>query len=109
MKAENIEMLIQDIEECAVRLYENNIKAVQQTIGSVVQNINNTYLFYINNAKEYTDRGIEIPVQILLSQMQNLLEAVDNQDIIMMADCLWYEIREGLLFFKDVECEIANQ
>lgn len=108
MKQDNIDLIIKNVEECANYLYANNIDKAQNILGNMIQDINGIYLHYINNAREYTKYEIEIPVQVLLSQMQNLIDAIDNKDILQMADSLWYEIKEGLLFFNEIENELAK-
>lgn len=106
IKREELEQLSSQTCDMARILYGNNLEEAQKTIGELVGNVNSTYLEYINNANQYKQAGLDIPVDILLSQMKNLLEAVDNRDILMLADTLQYEIYEGLMFFIDVEREL---
>ena len=40
--------------------------------------------------------------------MQNLMTAIDSKDTIMLADTLLYEIKEGMLFFTDIENELGG-
>lgn len=40
--------------------------------------------------------------------MKNLMTAIDSKDIIMLADTLLYEIKEGMLFFTDIENELGG-
>lgn len=109
MNQDKIETTIKSVEGCANCLFKSNMNQVQGILGDMIQNINAIYLHYINNAGKYKEYEIDIPVQVLLSQMQNLIDAIDNKDMMQMADSLWYEIREGLLFFKDIESELSKQ
>ena len=108
-------MTIQKLKECtasaeaiADTLYANDVPATQQLISETVKNINGIYLEYINRAEELKKHDIDIPADILLSQMQNLMEAIDSKDIIKLADTMIYEIKEGLLFFTDIENELGG-
>ena len=95
-------------EDIAGMLYANNVSDAQQFIGDTVKNINNIYLEYINKADELRIQNIDVPADVLLLQMNNLMEAIDNKDIIMLADTMLYEIKEGLLFFIDIEKELGG-
>ena len=106
MDIKELESLQQNVDKISWQLYGNDICEAQNELGTIVQKVNAVYLSYINSAPVYAERGIDIPKEILLSQMKNLLEAIEERDILMLADTLQYEIREGLLFFIDVEKEM---
>lgn len=108
MEIQKLKEYIKAAENISDMLYANDVSGAQKFIGETVNNVNNTYLGYINRADELRNRGIDIPVDILLSQMKNLMTAIDSKDIIMLADTMHYEIKEGLLFFIDVENELGG-
>lgn len=107
MEIKELESLLQDVDKTSLLLYGNDLGRAQQELGAVVQRVNAAYLSYISSSQIYAGNGIEIPTEILLSQMKNLLEAIEEQDILMLADTLQYEIKEGILFFIDVEKEMG--
>lgn len=53
-------------------------------------------------AEEYQGLGIEVPQEIILSQLRNLLEAVEMKDITQLLDCFEYEILETLKFYEEI-------
>lgn len=108
MEIQKLKEYIKAAENISDMLYANDVSGAQKFIGETVNNVNNTYLGYINRADELKNRGIDIPVDILLSQMKNLMTAIDSKDIIMLADTMLYEIKEGMLFFIDVENELGG-
>lgn len=108
MEIHKLKEYIKAAENISDMLYANDVSGAQKFIGETVNNVNNTYLGYINRADELRNRGIDIPVDILLSQMKNLMTAIDSKDIIMLADTMLYEIKEGMLFFIDVENELGG-
>lgn len=108
MKIQKLKEYVKAAEDIANMLYANDVSGAQQIIGETVENVNNIYLGYINRTDELEGRGIEVPTDILLSQMQNLMTAIDSKDIIMLADTLLYEIKEGILFFIDIENELGG-
>ena len=108
MEIHKLKEYIKAAENISDMLYANDVSGAQKFIGETVNNVNNIYLEYINRADELRNRGIDIPVDILLSQMKNLMTAIDSKDIIMLADTMLYEIKEGMLFFIDVENELGG-
>lgn len=108
MEIQKLKEYIKAAENISDMLYANDVSGAQKFIGETVNNVNNIYLEYINRADELRNRGIDIPVDILLSQMKNLMTAIDSKDIIMLADTMLYEIKEGMLFFIDVENELGG-
>ena len=108
MEIQKLKEYVKTAEDIADMLYANDVSEAQQIIGETVKDVNNIYLGYINRADELKGRGIEVPVDILLSQMQNLMTAIDSKDIIMLADTMLYEIKEAILFFIDIENELGG-
>ncbi len=108
MEIQKLKEYVKAAENISDMLYANDVSGAQKFIGQTVNNVNNIYLGYINRADELRNRGIDIPVDILLSQMKNLMTAIDSKDIIMLADTMLYEIKEGMQFFIDVENELGG-
>ena len=65
--------------------------------------INNIYTELIEKSDYYHEKGIEVPTQVLIMQLQNLLDAYENKDIIMLADTLEYEVKETLFFYNEIK------
>lgn len=106
MDIKKLESMIDLLCETADDLYAGHGSKAQENISDVVTGVNETYLFYINNHEKYEKLGVDIPSDVLLSQMGNLLESIDAKDLLKLADTLEYEIKEGILFFIDIEKQI---
>ena len=97
-----IDGLLKAIPAICEQLYQNDLINANQGIANVFPEINQIYLDMINMRADYEAAGIDLPVEILISQIKNILEAYESKDVIMLADCLKYEIYEGLLFFRGI-------
>lgn len=97
---EYIEQLVLRCEQAAISLYKNNIEEAQQEIGGIWETVRDIYTKMIQTqGSEIAD----IPVEVLYSQLKNLIEAMKCRDILALADTLYYEIREGLLFYQEIK------
>lgn len=103
MELYNIDELIMNVEQSAVCLYKNDIMPVQDILGDIVNKVNRIYKELIADSIKYRQSGIEIPGEILCNQLKNLSDAISQSDIIGIADTLNYEIKQGLLFYKEVK------
>ncbi|MCI5602813.1 MAG: hypothetical protein MR361_04880, partial [Clostridiales bacterium] len=52
--------------------------------------------------------GVEFPEEIVIQQINNLADAIENKDTILLADTLNYEIKNTLLFYIDVINELEK-
>lgn len=90
-------------EQTAHALYRNDVAAAQQEIGPVLEAAGEIYRYMAANAAAYAAKGVAVPVEVLCAQLENLGDAVSNQDFLALADTLLYEIKEGLLFYREVK------
>lgn len=97
-----IDGLLEEIPRICEQLYQNDIINANQGMAKIFPEINRLYLDVINMRADYEAIGIDLPVEILISQLKNMLEAYEAKDVIMLADCLKYEIYEGLLYFRGI-------
>ena len=97
-----IKILQEKISVIAEQLYQNDLVIANKGLAEVFPEINRIYLTFINDSEKYSEKGIDIPQDILISQMKNLIEAYESKDILMLADTLKYEIYNGLSFCDDV-------
>lgn len=106
---EYLENIITDTQQVACALYQNDLESAQLKIGVVLEAANNIYRIMAENAAVYQNAGIEIPLQVLRAQLANLSDAVENQDFLALADILQYELREGLLFYRNIKGIIKDE
>lgn len=98
----DIDVLLKKVDNTAELLYMNRLQEADLNLAEVFPEIRSIYLDIINLGMDNNRTMTEIPVEILLSQLKNLIEAYDAKDIIMLADTLRYEIKEGLHFCKEI-------
>lgn len=103
MELEYIDELIELSQYTAVNLYMNNLSEVSNLLGDIQQKVTNIYRELIIDTAKYKAVGIDIPGQVLLEQLKNLMSACEFGDILGIADTLMYEITQGLLFYKEVK------
>ena len=101
----DIDVLLKKVDNTAELLYMNRLQEADLNLAEVFPEIRSIYLDIINLGMDNNRTMTEIPVEILLSQLKNLIEAYDAKDIIMLADTLGHEIKEGLYFFKEITAE----
>lgn len=55
----------------------------------------------VNWVQQQINAGEEIPIDILLQQLQNLYEAYEQKDEVLLADTLEYEISNALQIYYE--------
>lgn len=107
--SKELEQMIELAQQMACALYRNDLESAQQGIKTVLEAVNNIYRKLAEEAPLYEKAGIEIPIQVLRAQLENLNDAVENQDFLALADILQYELREGMLFYRDIEGIVKDE
>lgn len=54
------------------------------------------------NKAKYKKVGIEIPEDVLIMQLNNLMDGIENKDVIKIADTLEYEICNTVDFYNEL-------
>ena len=64
-------------------------------IGKILQEL-------ISNIPALDEAGVQLPVDIIMQQMNNLTDALQYKDEVMLADTLRYEIGETLNVYLEI-------
>lgn len=64
--------------------------------------MNSVIMEFIDRIPEFKEKGIDVPEDILLNQINNLVEGYENKDNALLADTLEYEITEALLMYQEI-------
>ncbi|MDD3239364.1 MAG: hypothetical protein PHW47_04615 [Lachnospira sp.] len=99
---------IPKIEHIADLLYQNKAHIVFNDLENEFQMISKIMIEFINRCDQYNEMGMEIPKEVLLSQMQNCMEAYKKGDILMLADSFQYEICQSISLFRDILNELGE-
>lgn len=105
---EKIDEELKQIEYMVEKLYQNDMIEIVDVLNQHFQNICHIMVTFINEIDQYNAMGLQIPKDILIHQLRNLMEAYESQDVIMLADVLKYEINEGLLFYKEILIQVRT-
>lgn len=105
---EIIKKEIPRIEYIADLLYQNKIEVVINELENEFQIISKIMIEFINRCDQYNKMGMEIPKEVLLSQMKNCMEAYKKGDVLMLADSLQYEICQSMNLFQDILNELGE-
>jgi len=101
-KLKNINSLIKEVKLTGEDLITLKDGAINKTLGLSAA-ISEIYRDFINSADELKGVGVEVPVDILLLQMERFVEACKVKDTIMMADVLNYEILDTLMVYSEIQ------
>lgn len=109
-KIERMNGIMADINDIYVMLCQGDVSEAFQKLASVVANVNGVLAELINNIPKLCQYDINIPSDVILQQLNNMLEAYENRDTILLSDTLHYEITDTLQFYKEIlqECIKEN-
>lgn len=99
---DEINKLLERIDYISVALYQNKLVDVIEDINELFPKINHLLLQFIGESDKYRGCGINVPQEILISQVKNFIDSFENKDVLMLADTLKYEIYEGLSYYREV-------
>lgn len=97
MSVEDIKNKIREIQNIVVRLRQNQDNVwidVNQTMSGIV-----TLMLEFIEYIKVNGREEEIPMPVILQQIQNLNEAYNSKDYVMLADVLEHEISNALYVY----------
>lgn len=89
-------------------LCQGDVNEGFRIFSEVLTDINKMLAKLLDDIPKLCQYGINIPTDIVLKQLSNMLEAYENRDIIMMMDTLHYEISDTLQLYKEIIQECLN-
>lgn len=94
------ETLLEQMEKVILKLRHNEDRAVTG-VGELLPNIVEIFreLFHMADQRAI---DIEIPVDILIQQLENFEQFYQQQDIVQLADTLEYEVQESVRFYIEI-------
>lgn len=107
-KLKEIEELIQCTED-TYRVLCKDVGEGFATFQSNVQKITVIMGEILDNAARIQELGVEFPVEVVIQQLTNIAEACEKSDAVMLADTLHYEIKDTLLFYKEIISEMIKE
>ncbi len=109
-KIESINAMIREIDNIYMDICRTDSEKAYTALSKILTDIAGYMTEFMEKIPVLKQYSIDIPQEVLLSQLQNLLEAFENRDYVMMADTLHYEINDSLQFYVEImeECKKEN-
>lgn len=83
-------------------------KAVFQT-KELLSDIQILITSLISEIPYYRTLGVDLPEQIILEQLTNLLDGIENNDMVQIGDSLKYEIGDTLMVYSEILEELLKE
>lgn len=83
-------------------LCKNNTKPAMKAINQLLPELNEIIMKLISEIPYYRQLGVDLPEDVILVQLQNLLEAFEHGDMVMLADTLKYELMNTLQVYEEI-------
>lgn len=61
----------------------------------------------VTHLLQLKQNGVDIPIEIVMTQMENLKNSYANKDMVLLADVLQYEIGDTIDFYIEILKEIG--
>ena len=87
----NEELLIR-IDEITQILWKNQGDG-NKAIVSCVKQVNEVLKEFFARISEFQGYGVDIPQDVLLTQLRNLMNGFEQRDMVLLADTLEYEVK----------------
>lgn len=106
---EEINDLIARIPVIVQHAEENKTKETYEEFQQFMPKIQKVITSLLENIPKYREMGVDLPEDIILTQLSNLLMAIEHRDIILLSDTLQYEIINTIQVYKEILEEIEKQ
>lgn len=101
---EIIEML-KYIPGIVLELRKNKTDVVYKRLKECMPTLNKIYTNLLAHKAEYEKMGVELPQEVILAQISNMIDGFEYRDTIKLADTLEYEVINMLALYKDILTE----
>lgn len=105
---ERNEQVINMMDTCIQNLWESTGTGNKELI-SCIKKLNLILKEFTDRVPEFQKLGVDVPEDIILTQMKNLMTGFEKRDTILLADTMEYEIKNTLLFYNDILKELAKE
>lgn len=107
---ENIEIvvkkLIESIPPIVKQLRQNKGNEAYTEFGKIFSDLNSSMLTFINAIPAINSMGVDIPTDVVISQLNNMVEGFQHKDNVLLADTLEYEIMESMNLYYEILMQI---
>ena len=103
-----IKELLVKIDELTDYFYKDNQSKGYDGLSKIMPVITSIMSDFLHDIPTFNECGMSIPLDIVIAQLNNLIEAIKNKDTIKTADCLKYEITDSLSLYMEILVEVQN-
>lgn len=103
--AYNLDELIGELKELSEMFYKDKEREAFAKLAQMIKTINEVMAEFINKIPKYNEKGADIPADVVLAQLNNLVEAMKYKDTVMLGDCIRYELIESISLYKELLME----
>ncbi|MBE5963303.1 MAG: hypothetical protein E7252_00010 [Lachnospira sp.] len=94
---------IEEVVRILLRDDRENINKVDQLIKDMAPLLSDM----VTHLLQLKQNGVDIPIEIVMTQMENLKNSYANKDMVLLADVLQYEIGDTIDFYIEILKEIG--
>lgn len=107
-KVRYIEDILNKIEDIYVLLCQGDKKDGFEKLNSMMNELTNILGEMLDGKEIFNKLEVEFPEEVVIQQINNLADAIEHKDTMLLADTLNYEIKNTLLFYVDVINELEK-
>lgn len=94
--------VIKNIEEIVTHMFKKDYNMYGE-LAKIIPFIDIIYQAFLQLVPQLKEIGMELDAEGILSQLRNVVDAIDKRDTIRVYDSLSYEIKETLLLYREIE------
>ena len=108
-KFSQLKLLLEIIDEVYTDICRTDYAKAEEALNGKMQEIAQSMTELIGKAEILLQYGVEVPKDIIVAQMNNLLEAYEQKDRILLADTLHFEIADTLKFYQEIIMAVKQE
>lgn len=108
-KVEDIIPVIQKIENVNDEICFCEYSKAFGSVGELLKEISDIMQDLIEYIPIFKECGIDIPLEVVVGQLNNLMDAYEHKDTMMLWDTLNYEIKDTFEYYIEIIKEFEKQ
>lgn len=108
-KVEEIISVMQKIENVNDEIYSCEYSKAFGSVGELLKEIGDVMQEVIQYIPILKECGIDIPLEVVVGQLNNLMDAYEHKDTMMLWDTLNYEIKDTFEYYIEIKKEFEKQ
>lgn len=101
-EVDEIGMIFDRLSDIAIMLYKNDTNKAYLEFKSIMPKINSHMLKLLSRLPRFALEGIELPQDVILVQLENMVEAFEHRDTLMLADTIEYELNNTFSVYLEI-------